>query len=561
MGVPYTFANVAGGANIPLSELDTNFATPITLGTASVALGNSLSGSAVCTAIGAYPASNPSGYGSGTVTSVAGTGTVSGITLTGTVTSSGSLTLGGSLNLSSPPAIGGTTPNTGAFTSLTATSGIINANTANAALRITQIGAGNALLVEDSANPDSTPFVIDANGKTIIGYTASIPLLGVSPALQLFAADGYFSQSKFSNDAFAPWQMFTKSRNATVGSQTVVASGDDLGVTAYLGSDGTAFIRAAQIAAQVDGTPGTNDMPGRLVFSTTADGASTPTERMRIDNAGNVGFGTTPNTFGTIFFGKQVTGQTSGSAVYALSLGGSGVTSNLAGFTSRVTTSAAAYTLGALSHFSANPQTKGAGSTITSQNGFIAESSLTEATNNYGFFGNLASATGAWNFYAAGTANNYFAGTVGVGVSPVASNGILQLGSYASVQALLEKATITAAAPSATTNFDVVTQAVQYYTTNASANFTFNIRGNSTTTLNTIMQTGQSCTIALLVTNGATPYYPNVIQIDGSTVTPKWQGGTAPSAGNASAVDIYTFTIIKTGSAAYTVFGVQTKFA
>lgn len=126
---------------------------------------------------------------------------------------------------------------------------------------------------------------------------------------------------------------------------------------------------------------------------------------------------------------------------------------------------------------------------------------------------------------------------------------------------ILESATITAAAPSATTNFDVVTQAVQYYTTNANTNFTFNIRGNSTTTLNTVMAIGQSCTIALLVTNGATPYYPNALQVDGVSVTAKWQGGTAPTAGNASSVDIYSFTVIKTGNAAFTVFASQTKFA
>ena len=75
------------------------------------------------------------------------------------------------------------------------------------------------------------------------------------------------------------------------------------------------------------------------------------------------------------------------------------------------------------------------------------------------------------------------------------------------------------------------------------------------------MSTGQSITIAFLVTNGATAYYQTGFTIDGTSVTPKWQGGTAPTSGDASSVDIYTFSIVKTGSAAYTVFGTVTKFA
>ena len=131
----------------------------------------------------------------------------------------------------------------------------------------------------------------------------------------------------------------------------------------------------------------------------------------------------------------------------------------------------------------------------------------------------------------------------------------------ANTRAILENATITAAAPGATTNYDVLTQAVQYYTTDATTNFTLNLRGSSTISLANYLSVGQSVTVALLVTNGATPYYPNVIQIDGSTVTPKWQGGTAPTAGNASSVDIYTFTVVETAAATFTVFASQTKFA
>jgi hypothetical protein len=129
------------------------------------------------------------------------------------------------------------------------------------------------------------------------------------------------------------------------------------------------------------------------------------------------------------------------------------------------------------------------------------------------------------------------------------------------IQQLAEKATISATAATGTINYDVITQAVLYYTTDASGNFTVNIRGDGSNTLNSIMDTGESITVAFLVTNGGTPYYNNAFQVDGSSVTPEWQGGSAPTGGNASSVDVYTYTIFKTGDAAFTAFAAQTQFA
>jgi hypothetical protein len=126
---------------------------------------------------------------------------------------------------------------------------------------------------------------------------------------------------------------------------------------------------------------------------------------------------------------------------------------------------------------------------------------------------------------------------------------------------VLEIATISATAATGTINYDVTTQAVLYYTSNASANWTVNFRGSSGTSLNTLMATGESITVAFLVTQGGTAYYNNVVQVDGSSVTPKWQGGTAPTAGNASSIDVYSYVIFKTGNAAFTIFASQTKFA
>lgn len=124
-----------------------------------------------------------------------------------------------------------------------------------------------------------------------------------------------------------------------------------------------------------------------------------------------------------------------------------------------------------------------------------------------------------------------------------------------------EVATVSATAATGTINYDVKTQSVLYYTTSATGNWTLNIRGDSTTTLNSIMNTGESLTLVFMAAQGATAYYASALTIDGTSVTPKWQGGTAPTSGNTSATDVYSYSIIKTASATYTVLASQTKFA
>lgn len=126
---------------------------------------------------------------------------------------------------------------------------------------------------------------------------------------------------------------------------------------------------------------------------------------------------------------------------------------------------------------------------------------------------------------------------------------------------IIETATISATAATGTINYDITTQSVLYYTSNASGNFTVNFRGSSGTSLNTLMATGESMSVTFLVTNGSTAYYNSAVQVDGNSVTPKWQGGTAPTSGNASSIDSYTYVIFKTGSAAFTILASQTKFA
>jgi hypothetical protein len=124
-----------------------------------------------------------------------------------------------------------------------------------------------------------------------------------------------------------------------------------------------------------------------------------------------------------------------------------------------------------------------------------------------------------------------------------------------------EVATVSATAATGTIAYDITTQSVLYYTSNASANWTVNFRASSGTSLNTLMSTGQSMTVAFLVTQGSTAYYNSAVQVDGTTsgVTTVWLGG-APTAGNASGIDSYRYLIIKTGSATFTVLASNTQF-
>ena len=131
------------------------------------------------------------------------------------------------------------------------------------------------------------------------------------------------------------------------------------------------------------------------------------------------------------------------------------------------------------------------------------------------------------------------------------------------IQSVAEKVTVEATAATGTKNFDALTQAVWYYTSDASGDWTINLRGDGSTTMNTIMATGESLTLCHLVTIGSSEYRNTTVQVDGTTsgVTTEWQGGEAPSEGNANSIDSYVYTVIKTGSAAYTVLASITQYA
>jgi hypothetical protein len=124
-----------------------------------------------------------------------------------------------------------------------------------------------------------------------------------------------------------------------------------------------------------------------------------------------------------------------------------------------------------------------------------------------------------------------------------------------------ETAAISATAATGTVHLNVSTASVHIYTANATANYVLNVRGNASTTLNSLMAVGESITVTFEHPNGGTAYYPSSYTIDGNAVTPKWLGGTAPTGGNTNSTDVYMIQIRKTASATFTCLASQSKFA
>lgn len=234
---------------------------------------------------------------------------------------------------------------------------------------------------------------------------------------------------------------------------------------------------------------------------------------------------TLAGTLGTANGGTGLTSFTSGGALYATATNtlASGTLPVSAGGTGLASTPSNGFIdIGNGTGFTRAALTAGSGITITNGAGSISIAGFNPASNN--------TITGTQSF--TGTTSN---------LAEILTN-------------VAEVVTVSATAATGTVNYDVTTQSVIYYTSNASANWTVNIRGNSSTSLNSLLSVGQSITLAFLVTQGATAYYNNVIQVDGTTsgVTTKWQTAI-PTAGTANAIDVYSYTVIKTANATFTV--------
>lgn len=147
----------------------------------------------------------------------------------------------------------------------------------------------------------------------------------------------------------------------------------------------------------------------------------------------------------------------------------------------------------------------------------------------------------------------YVAGGSGAGsFTTLSTNSLITAG---------EKTTVSATASTGTIQYDLLTQSILYYTSNATGNWTLNLRGNGSTTLNSVMAVGETRTVTFLATQGSTAYYQTGLTVDGSAVTPRWQNGVAVTSGNVNGIDVYTLAIVKTASGTFTVLESATKFA
>jgi hypothetical protein len=163
----------------------------------------------------------------------------------------------------------------------------------------------------------------------------------------------------------------------------------------------------------------------------------------------------------------------------------------------------------------------------------------------------ISAGTAGTDYVAPGTSTSFTALQTFLGSSSVAAFKTANI---------VEPSTVSATAATGTINYDVTTQSVLYYTSNASANWTVNIRGSSGTSLNTLLATNDTIAFTFMVTQGTTAYYNSAVTIDGTSVTPKWQGGSAPTAGNVSSIDVYNYVVTKTASATYTVLASISQF-
>lgn len=395
----------------------------------------------------------------------------------------------------------------------------ITANSTSDALKVTQTGTGNALVVEDSTSPDNSPFVVTNSGYVVAGHTQTITAPDYNGAQIIHAVDIVSQVSNyrgvnihnFSAVVGASHLGFTHSRSGVNGTHAILNSSDSIGGLVFSGSDGTNFLRGAQILAEVGTTPDTGAMPGRVKILTTRAGkvtiasvvraanvvsvtlqdtgvsaslgllvgdsvviagvtdtsfngtftltsitngisftyaqagtdasstggtctlqGSTPTTRFIVDSRGRIAFGTGVSSnsqvsiSGTTTLDSSVSGtESKGVYVKVTFAKGATIASSFQSYPNIYNS----FAIPLLSHFTAENLSFSSGGSADAQYGFYAKSTLTTATNNYGFYSDIAEAAGRWNFYANGTAKNYFAGQTAIGTNAPSDSAKLQVDS------------------------------------------------------------------------------------------------------------------------------------
>jgi len=431
----------------------------------------------------------------------------------------------GSVVLATSPTL--VTPTLGVASATSLTSPIIYGGTGAASTLTLQttsgVGTTDSFAIKVGNNGATTALSITTTGQVTVPFLATSSSISTTPVLSFNASNAPFVSGTSVSGSYL--QTLLQNKSATAGASTnYVLSNDsgsdssfygEFGMNSSVFSSGTpADFYSINNQIYFSGHDGDLAVGSGNGFKTYFPWGSTGASAHVINASGAWGFstnlGATPATTGTTGFGTS--GQ-------ALITGGS----------------AAAPAWGTLG-------VSGGGTGATTLTGVLKGTGTTAIT----------AATAGTDYVAPATATTFTATQTFNGSTSVLAEVLVNAA---------ETTTVSATAATGTINFDVTTQSILYYTTAAAANWTLNIRGSSGTSLNTLMSTGQTITIAFMVTNGSTAYYQSAFTIDGTSVTPKWQGGTAPSAGDASSTDIYTYTIVKTGSAAYTVFASVTKFA
>lgn len=507
-----------------------------------------------------------------------------------------------SITLGSTNIVVGTTTNSISGMASVSSTSFVGALTGNAS---SSTVASTVSLTPTSANSlHYISFVDSSSGDKAVKTDAD---LTYNPSTNVLAA-GSFSGSG-ANLTSIPNNALNNS-NITLGSTTISLGGTSATIAGLTSVSSTSFVGAltgnadtattATVAQTVTLTPSNLSVATHYLLF--VDGASGD-ENVRTDTG--LTYIPTSNTLAASTFSGALSGNAdtattatnaSNVALYATN------TTNATHFITFVDTATGNEQVRTDTDLTYNPGTNtltavtfsGAlsGNALTASTADVATTVTLTATNNpasatyYPMFvdattGNLAARTDTGFTYnpntntlttttfAGALSGNASTATTAGTVTTAAQTAITSLGTLTglsvagntSIQAILEKATVAGTALSGNINFDVSTSAVVYYTADAIGNWGVNFRGNISTALNTVMATGQSLTVALMVKQGASPFYPTSYSIDGNAIVPMWQNGTPASAGNANGVDIYSYTIIKTGSGAYTMFASQTKFA
>jgi hypothetical protein len=309
----------------------------------------------------------------------------------------------------------------------------ISANSSSDALRINQTGAGNALVVEDSTNPDATPFSVTSDGTVIAGYPTSVANPSGSTAKVQINDFVTLQQTFASNSGFGPVQYFQKSRGS-IATPTAVYGNDSFGSVVFNGYDGVQYRTVASIyaAGSGSGSPvSAGPIPGSMFFTFNAI-----TEMVLNQYGVNIGTTAPSPAAITLNIGKNLSTYTQAYSVRVNNTVESSVTGTVTSFYSIPNTQAASFTLGTYNHFAATNVAIGAGSTVTTQIGFNA-GALVTATNNIGFRSDVTAGANNYNFYTNSQAKNIFYGNTRFGAltDPVATVDVT--GSVAATTSIL----------------------------------------------------------------------------------------------------------------------------